>query len=740
MEPDISSRSRNKIIGYRQLFFILLLIFFFVTAFIISSFADVSSRQYYDSSVKHLADGDTARAISQLNRALEQNRDHSHSLIVRGELLLAAGKQDKARQDFERVLHCDSDNILYRAHLGLGDCFRAIDNKNLKAVAEYRQALKYYPKSKRAMFSIANAGFALGETSGFRLASQMLVALICIDPEYEYAYDIWRKRIHDQTADELRAVDSALTSYLASHPRRSAWWLDLAWDRYGLGEIGRAESALAELDRLGSAFKLPDRQLLSARCLLERGDTLGFETAYNEALGLAEEKGGFGRLFIEVQPILTPREKEDWYDLRYSKDVAVLFRKFWKSRDPDPLTFRNERLVTHYVRLREAETYYRQLFPHSRFQTSRDYFKLLSPSSRVMEYDPEIFRTGNRQLPLDQRGMLYIRHGPPKSVSKPDITQKSNSSEIWYYEDRYFSFERVAGAGDFLFMPLSYQGAGDIKVALTTDSFLDPLPQLAQEYYAAEFMGQYGELEIEFYQSVPADVADSPPSRALAAVYDTTWLELARDTAEVLQTRAGRQELWVAVNRISLPDTIGIFSLVMDLPGWRVTASNSFDMVAYTDMELDLSGVILGTPPVEGGGAHSRQGIEIVPRPSLNFVRGEIVRVYFEIYGLSENREGERQYAERITVSQSGRGSEGIRGFFGGLFGGGGKGKSLAFNFERELADTSEVAAEYFDIDSSELPSGDYRIKMEIDDNNSGDSQKVEWVFSVAKGDILTGQ
>ncbi len=736
MEPDISSRFMRVSSNPRQIFLLFPLILFFISVVLVPALAVQNASKYFDLCSEYLAAADTTNAIRQLNMALELHRDHGPCLIARGQLLLAAGDKDKACGDFEKALFSDSADIRYRAHIGLGDCYRVMDNKNWDAVAEYRQALRYQPQSKRALFSIATAGFELGETSGFRLASEMLVRLICIDPIYEDAYHLWRERIQDQTKEELELVDSVLAVYLAEHPRQSRWWLDLAWDRYGLGEIEGAEAALAELDRLGSAFKLPDRHLLRARCLLERGDTLGFETAYNEALDVAGEIGGFGRLFIEVQPILTPQEKEEWYGMRATEDVAVQFRMFWRSRDPDPLTFRNERLVTHYVRLREAETFYRQQFPHSRFQTSEDYFRLLSPGSGVMEYDPEIFRTGNRQLPLDQRGMLFIRHGPPKSISKPDITQKSNPSEVWYYEDRYFSFERLKGAGDFLFIPLPYQGAGEIKRALTTDSFLDPLPRLAQEYYAAEFMGQYGELEIEFYQSIPADVAEVAPRRALAAVYDTTWLELARDSAEVFRARAGRQELWVAVNRLSLPDTIGIYALVMELPGRRVAARNAFNLVAYNDIELDLSGVILGTPPVEGGGAHSRQGIEIMPRPSLSFIHGEIVRVYFEIYGLRENSDGRREYAEKITVSQAGSGSGGIRGLFGGLFGGGGKGKSLAFNFERELADVSAVAAEYFDIDSGELPPGDYRIKMEIADRNSGDKQQVAWDFSVVDGEL----
>ncbi len=731
MEADTAPRTLRESAYSRQPCLTLLWVSIAVLLFAVPVFAAEDSGQYYNSAGDCLAAGDTAGARLLLDRALALEPGHGPALIARGELHLAAGEPDKARADFSRALFSDSAEIRYQAHLGLGDVFRAVGNKGWDAVAEYRQALKYNRQSKRALYSIAQTGFELGETTGFRLASEMLVKLICIDPEYEGAYHLWRDRIHDQTEGELRRVDGFLTSYLAEHPRRSNWWLDLAWDRFSLGEIGGAEAALEELNKRGSAFKLPERHLLRARCLLERGDTLGFEQAYHEALETAGNLGGFERLFIEAQPIFSPSEKENWYGMRATGDVAKLFRKFWKRRDPDPLTFHNERLVNHYVRLREAETFYRQRFPHSRFQSSREYFMLLSPGSSAMEYDPEIFRTGNRQLPLDQRGMLFIRHGPPKFVSKPDITQKSNPSEVWYYDDSYYSFERLKGAGDFLFMPLPLQGAGDIRRAMTTDSFQDPLPRLAQEYYAAEFRGEHGQLEIEFYQSIPAGVTGAAPSHALAAVYDSTWLELARDSAGVFRAGAGDDSIWVGVNRLSLPEAQGIYALVMDLPGYRVAARSTFALEDYLEGKLDLSGVILGTPPPEGEDAYSRQGVGIVPRPSLSFVRGEIVRVYFEIYELAGADDGRRKFAEKITVSQVGGGSGGIRGLLGGLFGRGKKAKSLAFDFQRELVDAGAVAAEYFDIDSAELSAGEYRIKMEITDRVSGEKQQVVWAFSL---------
>ncbi|MBW7996666.1 MAG: hypothetical protein FVQ81_08905 [Candidatus Glassbacteria bacterium] len=718
-------------------------------AFVLLTFSSLCPAPAADSLVSHsgeqlyldragtlLAAHDTAAALHQLDTALERSPDAGRALIDRGRLRLALGNPGGAREDFGRALFSDSAGIRYEAHLGLGHAFRKMTNRNWDAIREYRQALRYDPASREALYSIAMTGFDLAETSGYRLASEMLVELICIDPEYRDAYHLWREKIRDQTNDELHTVDSFLSEYLEANPGKAYRWLDLAWDRFRLHEIDRAWQALDKLETTQPAYKIPEQTLLRARILLERGDTLGFERTYHQALAAGGKYGGFERMFVEVQPIFTPAEKEKWYGIKGSKDVAVLFRRFWKSRDPDPITFRNERLVNHYLRLREAETYYRQQFPHSLFQTSREYFMLLSPGSNLMEYDPEIFRTGNRQLPLDQRGMLYIRHGPPERINHPDMTQKSNPSEIWYYEDSYYVFERLKGAGDYLFIPLPITGAGDVKKALATDSFRDQLPRLEQEYYASEFMDEDGNLELEFYQSVPiSGAAEVKAVQASAAVFDTTWLIQAIDTSSAFKAMAGNDSLWIAVNRIVLHANRGYYALNMDLSGFRVAARNVLDLNPYSGATLELSGIILGTAPAAGQHAHSRNGIKILPRPSLEFVHGEVIRVYFEIYGLRDNGNGERAWRERITVSLADKKAGGVGGFFAGLaFWSRDRAKSLSFDFQRNAQDPEGRAAEYFDIDSAELTPGRYRLQIRIEDELSGERKEVSWEFTVIAG------
>ena len=78
--------------------------------------------------------------------------------------------------------------------------------------------------------------------------------------------------------------------YLAAHPDSARWWVELAWDEY---LAGNADSALASLERLRTVrpdYNSADRELLLARCALEKDDSLGFQEMYKEALDIAVER------------------------------------------------------------------------------------------------------------------------------------------------------------------------------------------------------------------------------------------------------------------------------------------------------------------------------------------------------------------------------------------------------------------------------------------------------------------
>ncbi|HUU28498.1 MAG TPA: tetratricopeptide repeat protein [archaeon] len=697
---------------------------------------DETAQTYYKEAQARIADGDSAKALHLLDKALELDTQHGPSLIERGTLKLYSDDLESARKDFERALRSESARTKSQAHIGLGDTYRWTLTRYQDAIGEYQQALELDSVNCKALYYLAQSWFALGETEGYRKASETLARLICLDPGYRDAYSLWRDKLRDHPKDELLMVSRCIEDYLARHPEKNTLWLDLARDRFDLGEVDRALEALDSLKKNSPGYKSPERLLLEARCLLDSGDTLGFETCYAGALKEAEKSGGFGRLFMEARPIFSPEEKERWDSRKSPADRAALFRKFWISRDPDPTTFHNERLVVHYLRLREAEKSYSQLSPYIRFQNTLNYFRLLRTDLMPQTFDPYIYWSPYRELALDQRGLLFIRHGPPSQIKRLDPDEVLNTNETWFYGSRFFIFHRSGGTGDFFYVPVSREGAGNINLAMETETFRDPLPPYVQEYYAAEFLRQDGRLELEFYQSVPAAAVtgQEPGPMATLAIFDTTWVELARDSTALKSVWTGTDSLWLAVNRAVVNPGHCFYALSMDLPGYRAVIRKKLELKAYRNDELDLSGIILGNP-VSGAEEviHQRKGVEILPRPSLVFRPGEPVMVYFEIYGLKKNTQGNRSFRESIRIIEVEDKSDPTASIIDGPSKSGKEApKILSLTFDRDLLETNGPVTEHFEINTSELVPGFYRLVLEVLDNSNDLKKNVTWYFDLS--------
>jgi len=724
---------RRKVFLPKLHFVLLFMALIYSAGLPVESGADETAQTLSSQAESLLSRGDSTGALQLLDKALELDSKNWEAVLERGRIHLGSGELDAARNDFNRALGSKSSETRARAHIGLGDICLGMGNRAMHAIAEYRLALQVDPASREACFALAQAGMEVGQGKGYRIASRALVKLICLDPCYRDAYTLWHEKILDKTEDELRSGTTCLERYVAGHPEKSTWLLNLAGYRYWLEDIDKALENLARLEQACPDYKLPERLLLQARCLLELGETAGFERLYHDAVNSAEKTGDFHRLALQAEAIFNPAESRKAQECKTAEDWAVFFRKFWKRRDPDPITPQNERLVEHYRRLRRAEKLYSVFNPYpSRFNTSRDYHRLITiklgmkpTDTGPYDHDPDLFFNRNREPGLDQRGLLYMRHGPPDEIRLPEPDEygvRLSSAEVWRYGPAFFPFEKVFGAGgDYLFVPLYVRGVGNIEKAMETESFRDPLPAARQEGYWSYFKGPGEQLEVEFYQSAPVATAPKAPDpRAALAVYDTTWTELARDNSVSAEIEIPQGKNWVAVNRVNSMPGHYFFALSMDIPGHRAVMRESIEMEPFSENYLDLSGVILGSPPDGKTRLHSRQGVNILPRPSLRFATKEIITVYFEIYGLEADPEGRRSYLERVTVSLIKEDKNRLAGILDAINPWGKKStSSLSLTFHRNPPGNAGVVAENFTIDTAELVPGNYSLLIEVLDNST---------------------
>jgi len=700
---------------------------------------DQTARTYYRQAVNLISEADTAAALQLLDRALEIDPRHWESCLQRGRLHLAAKDPGAAREDFTHALNSKSADIRCRAHIGLGDIYRSMPKRNLQAVAEYRLALQLAPSSLEALFAVSQACLGIKDPKGYHTASEALIKLLCLDPCFHDAYAVWRDTILDKTFDELLIVSDCIEKYIAENPAKSTWLFDMAGFRYQIEAIDKALENLSRLALARPEHRVVERLLLRARCLLELDEIAGFERSYFEAVKAAEKTGDFTRLVLDAEPIFDPIESKKAEECRTAEDWAVFFRKFWKRRDPDPISFNNERLVEHYRRLRKAEKFYPVFNPYPRrFNTSRDYYRLVSiksgksiRESSPYEYDPDLFWNRCRELGLGQRGLLYLRHGPADEIRRPE---GDLSTEVWRYGSAFFPFEKVFGAGgEYLFVPLYIRGMGNINKAMETESFRDPLPSVHPEGYWTYFKGPGEKLEAEFYQSAPVEtVPKAPDPRATLALYDSTWTELARDNSFSAEIKTPLGKHWIAVNRINSMPGRYFFALRMDIPGYRAVLRERLDLESFEDNALDLSGLILGSPAGRKTKVHSRKGVNLLPRPSLRFAHDEIITVYFEVYGLKAGRGGSRSYVERVSVTQVEEEKSKMADLLQKINPWNEKSlASLRLTFNRYPPENAGTVAEHFTIDTSELVPGSYSLLIEVLDTNGRESAMTGSVFDL---------
>ena len=162
-------------------------------------------------------------------------------------------------------------------------------------------------------------------------------------------------------------------------------------------------------------------------------------------------------LYYEIVDIMLPDQSETY---RQASDKGRFFLGFWQRQDPTPATLENERYVEHVKRLEYIRQWYASFHPRG----------------------------------YDDRGMIYLRYGPPDDLVKMPTHPYLYSNECWVY--RRYGGEVVF---DFIQRGMSYECATDLtKIVMAT-----PMPTDGQIY---EFVAPRQRLSLG-YASLAAELA-----------------------------------------------------------------------------------------------------------------------------------------------------------------------------------------------------------------------------------------
>jgi len=633
------------------------------------------------------------------------------TLLARAESLYAAGRLGDARRigDALRERRPDDARVLIllgRVHLDWPVFGR------FTADSLFTRAGALDPTNPEPFYWLGHVGRRLMGDDGESRSRWGLERALALNPHYRDAWATWLTLYRDEA--ERRRMLSVLAPHAGDRAVDGRRALLLVEQR----DYGAAEPLLRALIEGGRQDPAP--RALLARALYEQGRDREAWAEYEAALGLADADTG-GVLWSQVRSIASPQERSVWSRTPSGVGEREAFlRLFWARREPDVRSRLNERIGEHFRRLVQAQQYFALLHPNARYHHSAIYRARMGlgfsiPPDRGLE---ETFNraynapcradlpraddlrfaaghtdvvdtarsedTANLEDGLDDRGRILARHGVPD-----ERYIHSLDGETWCYvrPEGVFRVTFLRLGGDMVVRPVRAGEAESARHLLATDRPTREGRSLRFRFWPASFRATADASLTELL--LFADAA-----AAVGVLVDAEGREVARDSV----TGEG------GLVRLHAPP--GRYVLLLDAErrgahgGYRGTIA----LPEYPSRELSVSSLLLAS----GATAPDKGSMEREAAPGLRLRASEPMRFYAEVYGLGVLGSSVR-YEARYAFERAG----------GGFLGLGRRERATTIAFERTQP-VSGRAIETLVVDPGRLPSGHYRLRLEITDRVRG--------------------
>lgn len=677
--------------------------------------------------------------IAEVAALIENRRVAGADYVRLGDAHLTLGDMRRAKAAFEQAVKLGE---VAPGHTGIGRAYMQMPGRGLRALYHFRRALAHDASFAEAHYHQA----LLYERMRPLDALDAFEKAVEAHPAHPDAH-FHIGRLREDRGDRDGAV-AAYKQQIAAHDAHGEARYRLGRLRFAEGRYQDAASLFGGLIATGG--DVGDRAYLEMALMSQVArDFATAQHLFEVYIGRLPENEK--RVFRDISRVATA---EEWALLgqvpEAGRDAAM--RRFWKSRDPAPLTPANERLVEHYRRVAYARALYAQgKFPWD--DRGEVYVRLGQPDhiSRFddiqAELDPFLYEARAR----------FARRLSP-SLSPPaghPIVPVNGRWEYWVYADVdggvEFAFENPFNDGKYSFadVPMSASGRiGDLlsvqgevilgNIAAKTPSlysadFAD-LP-IDFYYYPAGFRGEGARAELALYLGLPASDVARLPTREDGdlvvlergvAIYDSLWHEVHRVADELVFRAPSHQQIRdgafiPGVVSVSLaPGPYFMALQVRDVVSGRSQVYRQalvLEDYARNDT-LKMSDIALAfvVAPTADQGAFVRNGLNVVPMSSKSFRRGQSAYVYFEIYNLARDEFGQSRYRVDYVVR-----SYRERGVPAKVLHGLGRALRLVerdqqveITYEQVGAAADEVA--YAELDLREAETGEQRVQVRVTD------------------------
>ena len=198
----------------------------------------------------------------------------------------------------------------------------------------------------------------------------------------------------DRDEQTLRVLKVRIERELETDGANPILWMALSEAEFGLGDPVPAMAAATRALELGADSSLALRARAAARMRMPGGEFEG-ATLYLQALERMT-RASRSRFMADVRPLLTPVEL-DWWRSADLETLRPWIRNYWEHRSAMAGVRIEDRLAEHMRRVAVASRLYA---PPGTGSGAAGYADVLQ--------SPEL-----NMLPFDDRGLVYVRRGPP---------------------------------------------------------------------------------------------------------------------------------------------------------------------------------------------------------------------------------------------------------------------------------------------------------------------------------------
>ncbi|HDQ00385.1 MAG TPA: GWxTD domain-containing protein [bacterium] len=611
-------------------------IFLWVLCWLVVATATASDDKYveaekcYRQALSHLQQNKSDLAINSLKQALRINRKlakahHQLALIYMNEGTVYG--RFKATFEIDKAIRLDRDNLAYRFTRAELDVKKGM---SYNAERQFKKILEKDPTYYDCYLNLA----ALKEDETLHYQD-----MISIESGSDGVIFMQKfaEELKQEAADYYKRA-------IAIQPENTEVYYKLALLYFEFDNFQQM------IQLLESAVKINPRD---KNCQLFLGFAYHMAGQFSQAMErfqLAKQMMSPDELDMleSIDLILSPQEMAK-YQLASAEKKAEFTDRFWTKRDPFYLSPVNERLLEHYSRI---------AYTNLRFSN---------------------FKKGIEGWQTD-RGKIYIRFGKPqyRYRTRPYIGEMQgntrnplvHSREFWIYPDFKFVFEDEYLSGNYMFArhinpEYDYKLIYENMIKETPDYYRMPGDEMQIDVplEIVSFKGESLATELEFCYGVSAEQKNSfnlgDQLQKGLFVFDHDWqLEQEMKTSFRLQHQINiaQQAYFTFHDRVVVQPGQYHFALEFEdqITGKRAAIHRPIKADLFSADHLQISDILFASeikPPFSSRKI-SRSDFLILPNPIRKYSAAQPVAIYFEIYNLTTDAEGNTRYEIEYCIGE----------------------------------------------------------------------------------------